>query len=62
MLNKMYHKFNTPIFYFKPYPGSKITEDIVTSNNYKLPKTTEEWEHFDYIGSSGPWVNKKKYG
>ncbi len=61
ILNKMYHKFNTPIFYFKPYPGSKITEDIVTSNSYRLPKTTEEWEHFDYVGSSGPWVNKKKY-
>ena len=34
--------FDTPIFYFKPYPGSQITQDVVT-NGYQLPQTTEEW-------------------
>ena len=52
-------KFDTPIFYFKPYPGSTITQEVV-DNGYKLPSTTEEWGDFDYIGSSGPWVSKEK--
>ncbi len=52
-------KFETPIFYFKPYPGSAITQEVV-NNGYKLPATTEEWGDFDYIGSSGPWVSKEK--
>lgn len=51
--------FDTPIFYFKPYPGSKITAEVV-DNGYKLPSTTEEWGDFDYIGSSGPWISKEK--
>ena len=51
--------FDTPIFYFKPYPGSEITKEVV-ENGYKLPSTTEEWGEFDYIGSSAPWVSKEK--
>lgn len=59
-LAKMSTKFETPIFYFKPYPGSKITDDVV-KNGYKLPNSTLEWGKFDYIGSKGPWVSKSKY-
>ncbi|WP_299438749.1 radical SAM protein [uncultured Aquimarina sp.] len=59
-LNSMHHNFSTPIFYFKPYPGSKITEDVL-KKGYILPKTIEEWAEFDYIGSSGPWMSKEKY-
>lgn len=59
-LNAMHTEFVTPVFYFKPYPGSKITQDVV-EQGYKLPTTLEEWADFDYIGSSGPWVNKEKY-
>ncbi len=53
------NKFDTPIFYFKPYPGSAITEEVV-KNGYALPQSTQEWAKFDYIGSSGPWVSKEK--
>ncbi len=59
-LNSMHPGFTTPIFYFKPYPGSKITQDVV-AEGYKLPKSIEEWADFDYIGSSGPWVSDEKY-
>lgn len=59
-LNKMAPNFETPIFYFKPYPGSKITNDVV-ANGYALPETLEEWAKFDYIGSAGPWVDDKMY-
>ena len=59
-LRAMSPDFDTPIFYYKPYPGSKITRDVV-KNGYSLPDTLDEWTNFDYIGSSGPWVSKKKY-
>jgi radical SAM superfamily enzyme YgiQ (UPF0313 family) len=59
-LNSMHPQFTTPIFYFKPYPGSQITQDIVKSG-YNLPNNLEEWADFDYIGSSGPWVDSKKF-
>lgn len=59
-LNSMHHNFSTPIFYFKPYPGSKITEDVL-KKGYVLPKSLKEWADFDYIGSSGPWVSQEKY-
>lgn len=59
-LNSMHAGFTTPIFYFKPYPGSKITEEVV-KQGYELPQNIEEWADFDYIGSSGPWVDEEKY-
>jgi anaerobic magnesium-protoporphyrin IX monomethyl ester cyclase len=59
-LNSMHPNFSTPIFYFKPYPGSSITEEV-TKKGYILPKTIHEWSDFDYIGSSGPWVSDAKY-
>lgn len=52
--------FQIQIFYFKPYPGSKITQEEVKAG-YQLPTTTEEWSAFDYVGSIGPWVSKEKY-
>lgn len=52
--------FTTPVFYFKPYPGSAITQDVV-DKGYQLPNTIQEWANFDYIGSSGPWVSPEKF-
>ncbi len=48
-------EFQTPIFYFKPYPGSPITADAV-ADGYSLPCSLEQWADFDFIGSAGPWV------
>lgn len=59
-LNGMSVNFSTPIFYFKPYPGSEITQEVV-KKGYKLPDSTEKWADFDYIGSAGPWVDKDKF-
>ncbi|MFQ5583754.1 MAG: B12-binding domain-containing radical SAM protein, partial [Calditrichia bacterium] len=59
-LRAMHPKFDTPIFYFKPYPGSLITQEA-EKNGYRQPGSTEEWADFDYVGSSGPWVSKDKY-
>jgi radical SAM superfamily enzyme YgiQ (UPF0313 family) len=59
-LNQMHPSFSTPIFYFKPYPGSSIIDEVV-KEGYQLPATIHEWSDFDYIGSSGPWVSEEKY-
>ena len=38
--------FETPIFYFKPYPGSEIVTEAV-QRGLRLPDTLEEWSEFD---------------
>ena len=59
-LASMSKNFDTPIFYFKPYPGSKITMDAV-KDGFELPSTLEEWAKFDYIGSAGPWLTGENF-
>lgn len=59
-LRGMSPDFETMIFYFKPYPGSSITQEAV-AQGYKLPHTLEEWSQFDFVGSIGPWVSPEKY-
>ena len=59
-LRAMSPEFETPLFYYKPYPGSLIAEDVVR-NGFKLPETLEEWARFDFVGSSGPWVTPDKH-
>jgi len=60
-LSLMSPRFETPVFYFKPYPGTQITNDVVKSGEYKLPNSLEDWSEFDYIGSKGPWVSDEKF-
>ncbi len=55
-LRSMDPGFDTPIFFFKPYPGSEITEEAVR-RGHVLPETLEEWANFDFIGSSSPWLS-----
>jgi anaerobic magnesium-protoporphyrin IX monomethyl ester cyclase len=52
--------FATPFFYYKPYPGSSITEKAV-QEGFTLPCSLDEWSSFDFIGSIGPWVSPEKY-
>lgn len=52
--------FQTPIFYFKPYPGSPIT-DAAVRDGHALPCSLDEWADFDFIGSAGPWVTPEVY-
>ncbi|HEX4963599.1 MAG TPA: radical SAM protein [Thermoanaerobaculia bacterium] len=59
-LRAMSPEFETPIFYFKPYPGSPITDDAVR-DGYVLPADLDEWSRFDFIGSAGPWVSREKH-
>ncbi len=59
-LNALHLENTTPIFYFKPYPGSKITTDVV-AQGHQLPELLQEWANFDFVGSVGPWVSAEKF-
>jgi radical SAM superfamily enzyme YgiQ (UPF0313 family) len=59
-LRAMSPTFETMIFYFKPYPGSSLTQEAV-ARGYRLPRTLDEWSTFDYVGSIGPWVSGEKF-
>ena len=53
--------FLTPIYYFKPYPGSELVIEAV-ARGFRLPETLEAWSTFDYVaGMPGPWVSPEKY-
>jgi anaerobic magnesium-protoporphyrin IX monomethyl ester cyclase len=60
-LRAMSPDFLTPIFYFKPYPGSELVIEAV-ARGFRLPQTLEEWAQFDYVaGMPGPWVTPEKF-
>ncbi len=53
--------FLTPIYYFKPYPGSALVIEAV-ARGFRLPETLEAWAEFDYVaGEPGPWVSPAKF-
>jgi hypothetical protein len=47
------------MFYFKPYPGSPLTESVLRAG-YALPRSVQEWARFEFVASSGPWVSAAK--
>jgi anaerobic magnesium-protoporphyrin IX monomethyl ester cyclase len=53
--------FLTPIYYFKPYPGSELVIEAV-ARGFRLPETLQAWSEFDYVaGLPGPWVSAEKF-
>jgi anaerobic magnesium-protoporphyrin IX monomethyl ester cyclase len=59
-LRAMSPDFETHVFFFKPYPGSDLTNEAVATG-YALPCSLDEWSTFDYIGSAGPWVAPDRF-
>ena len=60
-LRSMSPDFLTPIYYFKPYPGSELVIEAV-ARGFRLPQTLEAWSRFDYVaGMPGPWVSPAKF-
>jgi radical SAM superfamily enzyme YgiQ (UPF0313 family) len=60
-LRSMSPDFLTPIYYFKPYPGSELVIEAV-ARGFQLPDTLEDWARFDYVaGMPGPWVTPEKF-
>jgi radical SAM superfamily enzyme YgiQ (UPF0313 family) len=57
-LRAMSPRFETPIFYYKPYPGSPLADQVKD----QMPGSLDEWANFDYVaGAAGPWVSPCVY-
>jgi anaerobic magnesium-protoporphyrin IX monomethyl ester cyclase len=57
-LRSMSPNFETPIFYYKPYPGSEISAEFTA----EMPQSLEAWAEFDYVqGAAGRWVSPEMY-
>jgi radical SAM superfamily enzyme YgiQ (UPF0313 family) len=57
-LRAMSPHFETPIFYYKPYPGSALADNVQD----QVPRTLDEWANFDYVaGAAGQWVSPEVY-
>jgi radical SAM superfamily enzyme YgiQ (UPF0313 family) len=59
-LRKMSSNFSVNIFYYKPYPGNKIADEL-SAKDYRFPVGLEEWSNFDYVDSGkSDWVSNEK--
>jgi radical SAM superfamily enzyme YgiQ (UPF0313 family) len=59
-LMSMSRDFEAAIFFYKPYPGNEIADQL-GAGRYEFPCTLDGWADFDYVGSAGPWVTPEKY-
>lgn len=59
-LRGMSKDFEAAVFFYKPYPGNELADQL-RSTNYAFPCSLEEWADFDYVGSAGPWVSREKF-
>jgi hypothetical protein len=51
--------FETAIFFYQPYPGSPIFDEM-RDKGFMLPTSVQDWADFDIIGSHGKWVSPEK--
>ena len=59
-LRGMHPRFETPIFYYRPYPGNPMA-DAARVSGYVFPRGLEAWADFDYVGGRGPWISDKRW-
>jgi radical SAM superfamily enzyme YgiQ (UPF0313 family) len=52
--------FETPIFYYRPYPGNPMADQSAAAG-YEFPLGLEAWADFDYVGGRGPWVTARQW-
>jgi len=52
--------FDTPIFYYRPYPGNPMAEQSA-DDGYVFPRGLAEWADFDYVGGRGPWITPDRW-
>lgn len=52
--------FDTPIFYYRPYPGNPMA-DQSANMGYVFPRGLEAWADFDYVGGRGPWITPERW-
>jgi radical SAM superfamily enzyme YgiQ (UPF0313 family) len=59
-LRGMHTRFETPIFYYRPYPGNPLADAAHTSG-YVFPEDLDGWADFDYVGARGPWITPSRW-
>jgi radical SAM superfamily enzyme YgiQ (UPF0313 family) len=59
-LRKMSPRFELAIFYFKPYPGNHIADQLLREG-YRFPQGLDEWAEFDYVGPKSEWISKEQF-
>ncbi len=59
-LRAMHPRFETPIFYYRPYPGNPIA-DAARDAGYEFPQGLSGWADFDYVGNRGPWMSATRW-
>jgi radical SAM superfamily enzyme YgiQ (UPF0313 family) len=59
-LRRMSPDFEVSVYFYQPYPGSPIAEQV-WERGYPRPQTLAEWAEFDYVGSRGSWVTAEKW-
>ena len=52
--------FETPIFYYRPYPGNPMAE-LSAARGYVFPRGLEQWADFDYVAGRGPWITPRQW-
>ena len=52
--------FETPIFYYRPYPGNPMAEQSA-AGGYVFPNGLEAWADFDYVAGRGPWISAAQW-
>ena len=51
--------FQVALFYYRPYPGTPITDDLARSG-YPLPRSLREWAALERDSAQSPWVDAEK--
>lgn len=59
-LRARHPRFETPIFFYRPYPGNPLAEQA-RADGYAFPRGLEAWADFDYVGGRGPWVSARRW-
>lgn len=56
-LRKIDGEFETPIYFYAPYPGTELAERM-PAIGFQPPQRLEDWEHVDLDHSIGPWISE----
>ncbi len=59
-LRGMSPDFEVSIFYFRPYPGTRLAEELVR-DGHKFAESLDEWADFDYIAGRAEWVTDQRW-
>src|SRR5580704_9885342 len=51
--------FQIALFYYRPYPGTAITDDLARQG-YPLPRSLDDWAGIEDHASDSPWIDEEK--